>query len=96
MGTIENKPWKDSVVDVLQATNKAMLFDWWIKNEDRYYSERYGGNPTAKWLSLTIILHSMRISTPKGSGTAMFLGSSESRSLTTSSDLRKNGGFPQY
>ena len=26
MGKIENKPWKDSVVDVLQATNKAMHY----------------------------------------------------------------------
>ena len=33
----------------LELQQRVLLFDWWIKNEDRYYSEPQGGNPNLLW-----------------------------------------------
>jgi hypothetical protein len=33
----------------LELQRRVLLFDWWIKNEDRHYSEQYGGNPNLLW-----------------------------------------------
>jgi hypothetical protein len=33
----------------LELQRRVLLFDWWIKNEDRQYSEPFGGNPNLLW-----------------------------------------------
>ena len=56
----------------LELQRRVLLFDWWIKNEDRHYSEQHGGNPNLLWNmadnEVVVLDHNLaftRILTPK-------------------------------